>query len=217
MSFEIIREVTGTLRTNAYLIYDKNSKDAAIFDVGGKVKNLLKTIEEKELNLKFIFCTHLHFDHIQGVEKIRELLDSAANMGVRMIDWLGGDPLVRKDWYELCNYASNLGLINNIWTSGIPLANPDVAKKVVEVTKNGFVSTHLDTLDPELYTELHGGEGCDGDPLCLLLEGLFIATPIVSILSLYGLKKSSETWLALYVKRKRLEEKVKIEKLINKE
>ena len=35
-------------------------------------------------------------------EKIRSLLDSAAKTGVKMIDWLGGDPLVRKDWYELC-------------------------------------------------------------------------------------------------------------------
>ena len=105
-------------------------------------------------------------DSPQGMssEKIKELLDSAANLGVRMIDWLGGDPLVRGDWYKLCQYASNLGLINDIWTSGIPLANPEVAKKAVEVTKGGFISTHLDTLDPELYSLLHGGEGCDGDP-----------------------------------------------------
>ena len=46
-------------------------------------------------------------------EKIKELLDSAAKLDVRMIDWLGGDPLVRSDWYELCQYASKLGFINN--------------------------------------------------------------------------------------------------------
>ena len=107
-------------------------------------------------------------------DKIRELLESAAKMGVRMIDWLGGDPLVRSDWYDLCSYSLELGFINNIWTSGIPLANPAVAKKVVEVTKNGFVSTHLDTLDPELYSLLHGGEGCDDDPnnIKLILRGI---------------------------------------------
>ena len=93
-------------------------------------------------------------------KKIRELLDDASNLEVKMIDWLGGDPLVRKDWYELSKYASNLGLINNIWTSGIPLASNETAKKAVEVTQNGFISTHLDTLDPELYRLLHGGEEC---------------------------------------------------------
>ncbi|TFG15182.1 MAG: radical SAM protein [Promethearchaeota archaeon] len=107
-------------------------------------------------------------------DKIRELLESAAKMDVRMIDWLGGDPLVRSDWYDLCSYSLELGFINDIWTSGIPLANPEVAKKVVEVTKNGFVSTHLDTLDPKLYSLLHGGEGSEGDPnnIRLILKGI---------------------------------------------
>jgi molybdenum cofactor biosynthesis enzyme MoaA len=99
-------------------------------------------------------------DSLQGMnsEKIKELLNSASKLGVRMIDWLGGDPLVRKDWYELCKYASNLGLINNIWTSGIPLANQRIAKKAVEVTEGGFISTHLDTINPDLYSILHGNE-----------------------------------------------------------
>ena len=107
-------------------------------------------------------------------DKIRELIDSAASMKVRMLDWLGGDPLVRDDWYELCMYASEKGLINNIWTSGIPLTNRVIARKAVEVTENGFISTHLDTLDPELYNVLHGGESCDDnqDNIRLILKGI---------------------------------------------
>ncbi|MHA2185734.1 MAG: radical SAM protein, partial [Promethearchaeota archaeon] len=112
--------------------------------------------------------------HGMASEKIKELLDTASKLGIRMIDWLGGDPLVRKDWYELCNYATSLGLINNIWTSGIPLANPEIAKKTVEVTEGGFISTHLDTFNAELYGILHGGEGCDGNPrnIELILNGI---------------------------------------------
>ncbi|MFW9823511.1 MAG: radical SAM/SPASM domain-containing protein [Candidatus Thorarchaeota archaeon] len=107
-------------------------------------------------------------------EKIKELLEIASELDIHMIDWLGGDPLVRKDWYELCKYASKLGLINNIWTSGIPLANKNVAKKAVEVTNNGFISTHLDTINPELYSLLHGGERQDGEPnnINLILKGI---------------------------------------------
>jgi len=107
-------------------------------------------------------------------DKIRELIDSAASMKVRMIDWLGGDPLVRDDWYELCKYATEKGLINNIWTSGIPLTNRVIARKAVEVTENGFISTHLDTLDPELYNLLHGGEICDDYQvnIRLILKGI---------------------------------------------
>jgi radical SAM protein with 4Fe4S-binding SPASM domain len=107
-------------------------------------------------------------------ENIKELLDSATKLGIHMIDWLGGDPLVRKDWYELCKYASKLGLINNIWTSGIPLANIETAKKAVEVTEKGFISTHLDTINPDLYKILHGGEGCGGDlqNIDLIIKGI---------------------------------------------
>jgi len=77
MDHVIIREETGTLRANAYLVYDKESKEAALFDVGGKIKDLLEEIEKNDLSLKYIFCTHLHFDHIQGVEKVRGLFPDA--------------------------------------------------------------------------------------------------------------------------------------------
>jgi radical SAM protein with 4Fe4S-binding SPASM domain len=89
---------------------------------------------------------------------IRRILREVKEDGVRAIDWLGGDPLRRKDWYELAGEARDLGLINNIWTSGIPLADPAVARQVIRVTPGGFVSVHLDSLDEEIYALLHTGE-----------------------------------------------------------
>ncbi len=87
--------------------------------------------------------------------EIRGLLDAAARLEVRAIDWLGGDPLARADWYELTEYARSLGLINNVWTSGLPLRDPDVARKVTRTTEGGFVSVHLDSLSPDTYARLH--------------------------------------------------------------
>jgi radical SAM protein with 4Fe4S-binding SPASM domain len=89
------------------------------------------------------------------------VLDSASNLEVKAIDWLGGDPLVRDDWYELMIYAKDLGLRNNIWTSGIPLKNMEVAKKAVEVTDSGFISVHLDSLNETNYSKVHSGEPRD--------------------------------------------------------
>jgi molybdenum cofactor biosynthesis enzyme MoaA len=86
---------------------------------------------------------------------IEKIIKSASKMDVMAIDWLGGDPLLRKDWYDIMRLANKFGLVNNIWTSGIPLENIDVAQKAVEVTKDGFISVHLDTLDLELYKKLH--------------------------------------------------------------
>ena len=89
---------------------------------------------------------------------ISRILNEVKAAGVRAIDWLGGDPLMRRDWYELARAAQDLGLINNIWTSGIPLADPITAHQVAEVTRGGFVSVHLDSLDEEIYRVLHTGD-----------------------------------------------------------
>ena len=89
---------------------------------------------------------------------IRGILHEVKAAGVRAIDWLGGDPFMRKDWYELARAAQELGLINNIWTSGIPLADPIIAQQVAGVTSGGFVSVHLDSLDEEIYRVLHTGD-----------------------------------------------------------
>ena len=90
-------------------------------------------------------------------KEIIAILDSAAKMEIRAIDWLGGDPLLRKDWYELMKYALDEGLRNNIWTSGIPLENIDMAEKAVEFSQGGFISVHLDSLDEKIYAKLHKG------------------------------------------------------------
>ena len=91
-------------------------------------------------------------------DDIISVLDSAVDLEAEAIDWLGGDPLLRKDWFELMEYAKKKGLNNNIWTSGIPLSDIEVARKVLEVTEGGFVSVHLDTLDETLYKKLHIGD-----------------------------------------------------------
>jgi radical SAM protein with 4Fe4S-binding SPASM domain len=107
-----------------------------------------------------LYC-YISSDHVQYKElpeqMIKSVLDSAAKMGVRTVDWLGGDPLERAGWFELMRYGEELGLRNNIWTSGIPLANPDTAEKAVIATKGGFISVHLDTIDEDLYGKLHSG------------------------------------------------------------
>ena len=91
-------------------------------------------------------------------DEIRSLLEDAASLEIRAIDWLGGDPLARPDWYELMAYARSQGLINNVWTSGLPLANPQIARQVYEVTEGGFVSVHVDSVNPEVYARLRQGE-----------------------------------------------------------
>jgi len=66
---KVTHQVTG-LETNCYLLYDTISKEAALFDVGGPVDSLLKIIEQENLNIKYLFCTHGHGDHVVGLPDI---------------------------------------------------------------------------------------------------------------------------------------------------
>lgn len=65
------REVTP-IGTNAYLLYDPVSSEAALFDVAGPIDTLESIIREHKLRLKYIIFTHGHFDHVMGLPAIRD-------------------------------------------------------------------------------------------------------------------------------------------------
>jgi len=102
--------------------------------------------------------------------EIRDLLEDAAALEIRAVDWLGGDPLERPEWRELMMHARSLGLINNLWTSGLPLREGDVARMVLEATEGGFVSVHVDSLSPETYVRLHPGGNVEN--IAAIIEGV---------------------------------------------
>jgi len=73
----VLHEVTGPVETNSYLLYDARSKEAAFIDVGGPVDSLVAHIQNNSLKLKYIFTTHLHMDHVEGVPQIQEMFPDA--------------------------------------------------------------------------------------------------------------------------------------------
>jgi hydroxyacylglutathione hydrolase len=57
---------------NCYLIWDEVSRDAALFDTGWTAQPAIAAIEENQLQLRHIFLTHTHHDHIGGLAALRE-------------------------------------------------------------------------------------------------------------------------------------------------
>jgi glyoxylase-like metal-dependent hydrolase (beta-lactamase superfamily II) len=53
------------------------SKEAALFDVGGSIDSLTTHIKNNNLKLKYIFATHCHLDHIDGVPSLRKKYPNA--------------------------------------------------------------------------------------------------------------------------------------------
>ena len=62
-------------RQNCTLIWDDETREAVLTDVGGDVPFLLQEIEKHHLNLTQIWLTHGHLDHVGGVVELRSHLD----------------------------------------------------------------------------------------------------------------------------------------------
>lgn len=58
----------GPLATNCYLIH--NHIDTVAIDVGGDPAPMLEYLENNQLKLVAICLTHLHFDHLYGVDAL---------------------------------------------------------------------------------------------------------------------------------------------------
>ena len=62
----------GAIKNNSYLLHDVKSKEVALIDVAGPLNSISAYIQENDLELKFIFLTHGHWDHVIGIHKMLE-------------------------------------------------------------------------------------------------------------------------------------------------
>ncbi|MBE5901604.1 MAG: MBL fold metallo-hydrolase [Lachnospiraceae bacterium] len=62
----------GMIQENCYIAYGEESSQALIVDPGDWADRLIELLTEKKLTPVAILLTHGHFDHIGGVEALRE-------------------------------------------------------------------------------------------------------------------------------------------------
>lgn len=82
----------GPVMTNAYLVYDLQTKKGIVFDPGMNPDRLLQRIEKLQLEIEAILLTHAHFDHMGGVEEVRTHTGAPVYIHQEEEDWLG-DPM----------------------------------------------------------------------------------------------------------------------------
>ncbi|MBC3898304.1 MBL fold metallo-hydrolase [Acetobacterium malicum] len=70
---EMIKKSLGQMGTNCYLIWDEKTLEAAVIDPGFEDPQISAIINENKLNVKYILLTHGHFDHLGGVDQIKQL------------------------------------------------------------------------------------------------------------------------------------------------
>ena len=69
--------VLGPFMTNTYIIYDENTMDAVIIDPSFTPENIIRAVAQLKVNVKGIFLTHGHVDHMAGLNKLKGVYKEA--------------------------------------------------------------------------------------------------------------------------------------------
>ena len=64
--------VVGAVQTNFYFLYREGSPDTIVFDPADLGDRLYEELDKRGLKVKAIFLTHAPFDHIMGLEALKE-------------------------------------------------------------------------------------------------------------------------------------------------
>lgn len=85
-------------------------------------------------------------------DEVKTNLNDLKKLGVKFVDFTGGEPLLNKELPRILRYARNLGFFVQLTNNG------SIYPKVAEELKNSVsqLSFSLDTLDPDEYKRIRG-------------------------------------------------------------
>ena len=65
---------TGQIQTctNTYIVCDEKTKETMVIDPGGEPEKIIELLDILDANVKYIFLTHCHADHIGGINEIKK-------------------------------------------------------------------------------------------------------------------------------------------------
>jgi glyoxylase-like metal-dependent hydrolase (beta-lactamase superfamily II) len=72
---EIVSFTLGPAQTNAYLVADSETKDAAVIDPAWDGERILAAARQRGWRIAHLWYTHAHFDHIGGAGAIADALN----------------------------------------------------------------------------------------------------------------------------------------------
>jgi len=78
----------GDMTVNAYLVWDPETKQAAVFDTGATSSGILQFIRADNLTIKFILLTHTHPDHVADLTRLK--METGVPVFVNQLEALDG-------------------------------------------------------------------------------------------------------------------------------
>lgn len=112
----------------------------------------------KKCNLR---CPHCYLEagkkaeYELSTEECFALVDEMKQLGTEMLILTGGEPLLRKDIFDLSQYASAQGMWVVMGTNGV-LVTEKTARKMIECGVKG-VAISLDSIEAEKHNQFRGG------------------------------------------------------------
>ncbi|MBN2403150.1 MAG: MBL fold metallo-hydrolase [Spirochaetes bacterium] len=87
----VIQLPVGYMDVFCYIIGCENTRDAMVIDPGGNADMIAERAKKENINIKYIFNTHHHFDHTEGNAELKKLT------GAKIVMHELEDNLVRGD------------------------------------------------------------------------------------------------------------------------
>jgi AdoMet-dependent heme synthase len=87
-----------------------------------------------------------------GMKKavVKKLIDDLSEYGLKEFGWIGGEPLLHKDWHYFMKRVKDKDAQNVLYTNGLLLTKP-TARKVAKLARR--VIFHVDSVVPETFRE----------------------------------------------------------------
>lgn len=113
----------GLIKTNCYLVFCPETRDAGIIDPDPRTKNekneLVREIKRRHLSIKYIINTHYHSDHIGGNRILKEnyhaqILIHEMDASVLPEPWKWWQRMIQADPTHHCPICGNQGNYLNV-------------------------------------------------------------------------------------------------------
>lgn len=84
--------VCNMLHENCFVVYDEDSREAAIIDPGfyadDEKRRLVRFVKDKGITIKYLLCTHLHFDHIFATTFVEDTFGVCISANMADMPWI---------------------------------------------------------------------------------------------------------------------------------
>ena len=127
---KIMQLCVGMIATNCYIVYDENTREAAVIDPGDNARSILKAVEQEKLTVKYVMLTHAHFDHLLAAHGVLEAT--------------GAQYVVPEGDLWLLKYE-NMEDFGGMARSYVEDTPDIVAKEGTQITFGGLTATYMNT------------------------------------------------------------------------